>query len=325
MLLPPHDFQKPASLAEGLKLLAANTEAIKLTAGGTDVIFNMRGKLFQPEVLLSIKDIPELKGVTLLDDGALRIGAGNRLTDLEQDTLIVTHLPALVPALRAVASRHVRNMATLGGNLCLDTRCWYTNQTAEWRKAKGPCLKTGVDACHAIPGSDICVALNASDTAPMLIALDAVVTLQSATGTRDVPLQDFYTSDGIAHTVREANEIMIAITVPACGDRTVYIKETARKGNDFSYGVIAARASGRGEQATDVRLIIGSLGTQPIVLDAPARIAAEQGLSDEGIAAAVAATRDELGALTNLYTPAVYKSKLGRMLVQQALEGLREL
>ncbi len=325
MLLPPHDFRKPASLAEGLELLAANTTGTKLAAGGTDVTFNMRGKLFQPDVLLSIRDLPELKGVTLLEDGALRIGAGNRLTDLESDQFIVEHLPALVPALRAVASRHVRNMATLGGNLCLDTRCWYTNQTAEWRQAKGDCLKTGEPVCHAIKSSDICVALNASDTAPMLIALDAVVTLQSSSSMRDIPLKDFYTSDGIAHTVRAANEIMIAVTVPPCTDRTVYLKETARKGNDFSYGVIAARANGQSEQADEVRLVIGSLGTKPIVLAAPATIAAQQGLSDAGIAAAVAATREELGVLTNLYTPAIYKSKLGRMLVRLALEGLRQL
>lgn len=325
MLLPPHEFRKPASLAEGLELLAANTTGTKLAAGGTDVTFNMRGKLFQPDVLLSIRDLPELKGVTLLGDGAVRIGAGNRLTDLESDPLIVKHLAALVPALRAVASRHVRNMATLGGNLCLDTRCWYTNQTAEWRLAKGDCLKTGKAVCHAIKSSDICVALNASDTAPMLIALDAVVTLQSSSGTRDVKLREFYTDDGIAHTVREANEIMIAVTVPRCTDRTVYLKETARKGNDFSYGVIAARATGHGEQADEVRMVIGSLGTKPIVLEAPSTIAAEQGLSDVGIVAAVAATRDELGVLTNLYTPAIYKSKLGRMLVRLALEGLREL
>ena len=323
MLLPPHDFRKPASLEECLQLLDVNSAATKLTAGGTDVTFNMRGKLFEPEVLLSIRDLPELQGVTVLEDGTLRIGAGNRLTDLERDPLIAQQLPALLPALRAVASRHVRNMATLGGNLCLDTRCWYTNQTAEWREAKGGCLKTGVEACHAIPGSDVCVALNASDTAPMLIALDAAVTLQSATGSREVALRDFYTSDGIEHTVRRPGEIMTAVTVPPCSDRTVYLKETARKGNDFSYGVIAARAAGHGEQAQDLRLVIGSLGTRPLILDVPAKLIMEQGLTDTGIAAAVDATRDELGILTNLYTPAIYKSKLGRMLVRLALEGLR--
>jgi 4-hydroxybenzoyl-CoA reductase subunit beta len=316
MLLPAHEFVKPASLAEGLAALqsaagAGNT--IKLIGGGTDVVFNMRGRLFQPEVLLSLKDLPELLGVEKLADGALRIGAGVRLTDLERHPL-VAGFPGLAAGFQAVASRHIRNIATLGGNLCLDTRCWYTNQTAEWRKAKGPCLKTGVDVCFAIKTSQVCVALNASDVAPALIALDAVVTLQSTGSSRDLPLADFYTDDGIAHTVRRPDEILTAVTLPPCSDPMVYIKETARKGNDFAYGTIAARRT---------RIVLGSLTTRPLVLQKPVAIIAEQGLSDDGIDAAVAATRDELGALTNLYTPATYKSVLARSLVRQALNELR--
>jgi 4-hydroxybenzoyl-CoA reductase subunit beta len=274
----------------------------------------MRGRLFKPDVLLSVKDLSELQFVEALDDGALRIGTGCRLTDLERHPL-VTNFPGLAAGLRSVASRHIRNMATLGGNLCLETRCWYTNQTAEWRAAKGPCLKTGVDVCFAIPASKVCVALNASDVAPALIALDAVVTLQNADGSRDVPLAEFYTDDGIAHTVRRPDEIMIAVTVPACADAMVYIKETARKGNDFAYGTIAARRE---------RIVLGSLTTKPCILREPVEIVAARGLSDEAIEAAAVAARDELGALTNLYTPAAYKSSLARSLVREALLQLRE-
>lgn len=323
MHLPAHEFVKPASLAEGLAALASATGEVKLIAGGTDVVFNMRGRLFQPDVLLSIRELPELQGVSE-EAAGIRIGVGSRLTDLERDPLVARY-PLLLRAFRAVASRHVRNMATLGGNLCLDTRCWYTNQTVEWRQAKGPCLKNGVDVCHAIKSSKICVALNASDTAPALIALDAVVALASKTGTRELPLAGFYTDDGVVHTVRQADEIMTTITVPACHDRTVYLKETARKGNDFSYGVIAARAGGSGEQASDVRLVIGCMTSRPVLLREPARILAERGLSDAAIAAAAAVARDELGALTNLYTPAAYKSTLARTLVSRALKTLREM
>jgi len=317
MPLPAHEFVKPASLAEGLATLKSATEScntVKLISGGTDVVFNMRGRLFQPDVLLSLKDLPELQVVEKLADGSLRIGAGVRLTDLERHPL-VAEFPGLVAGFKAVASRHIRNIATLGGNLCLDTRCWYANQTAEWRKAKGPCLKTGVDVCFAIRTSRVCVALNASDVAPALIALDAVVTLQSAASSRDLPLTDFYTDDGIAHTVRQPDEIVTGVTVPPCSEPMVYIKETARKGNDFAYGTIAARRT---------RIVLGSLTTRPLVLQKPVAIIAEQGLSDEGIDAAVAATRDELGALTNLYTPAAYKSVLARGLVREALHELRE-
>ncbi len=313
MLLPVHDFVKPSTLTECLAAMQPASGEVKLIGGGTDVIFNMRGRLFRPDVLLSVKDISELQFVEALADGAIRIGAGCRLTDLERHPL-VAEFPGLVAALRAVASRHIRNMATLGGNLCLDSRCWYTNQTAEWRAAKGPCLKTGVDVCFAIPASKICVALNASDVAPALIALDAVATLQSADGSREVALAEYYTDDGIAHTVRRPDEIMTAVTVPACVGPMVYIKETARKGNDFAYGTIAARRE---------RMVLGSLTTKPCILRKPVAIIAESGLTDEAIDAAAAATREELGALTNLYTPAAYKRALATELVRQALLKLR--
>lgn len=325
MLLPAHDFVKPATLTEGLAALksatAANAE-LKLLGGGTDVIFNMRGKLFRPDIVLSLKDLPELQHVEKLPGGELRLGAGCRLTDLERHPLVQAY-PALVEAFRAVASRHVRNMATLGGNLCLDTRCWYTNQTAEWREAKGPCLKTGVNICHAIKPSPICVAVNASDTAPALVAMDAVVTLASADGERDIPITKFYTTDGIAHTARRPDEILTAVTVPARSGRMIYIKETARKGNDFSYGSIAATADGSGEHCTRARVVIGSLTTAPMSLVKPVEIIVARGLTDAAISAAVAATREELGILTNLYTPAAYKSQLARSLVRMALTRLR--
>ncbi|RMF97761.1 MAG: 4-hydroxybenzoyl-CoA reductase, partial [Gammaproteobacteria bacterium] len=162
MHLPAHEFLKPASLADCLAALRDAAGEVKPVAGGTDVVFNMRGQLFQPDVLLSIRGLPELQGLEALPGGGLRIGAGMRLSDLERAPALAAY-PALALACRSVASRHIRNMATLGGNLCLDTRCWYTNQTAEWRRARGPCLKNGVNACHAIKSSPVCVALNASD------------------------------------------------------------------------------------------------------------------------------------------------------------------
>ncbi len=324
MLLPPHEFAKPSSLAESLALLKSATGEVKLLAGGTDVIFNMRARLFQPKILLSIRELPELQEVFELADGSLSMGAGCRLTDLERHPLVIKY-PGLVAGLRAVASRHVRNMGTLGGNLNLDTRCWYTNQTAEWREAKGPCLKTGEPVCHAIKSSDICVALNASDTAPALIALDAAVVLASVEGERTVQLTDYYTDDGLQHTLRRPDEIMLRVLVPPTSDRMVYIKETARKGNDFAYATIAVRADGQGEDCSRVSIVLGSLTTQPAILLEAAGIIATRGLNDAAIEAAIAMVRDELGVLTNLYTPAAYKGRIARALVREALQQLRRM
>lgn len=322
MLLPEHDFQKPSSLADALKLLNKSASNIKLLAGGTDVVFNMRGRLFEPDILLSIKDLPELQKVIEMPDGSLSIGAGCRLTDLERHSL-VTRYPGLVAGLRAVASRHVRNMATLGGNLNLDTRCWYTNQTAEWRAAKGPCLKTHVSGCHAIKSSDICVALNASDTAPALIALDAAVELVSASASRMVRLDDFYTDDGVRHTVRHNNEIMTRVILPPPAGRMVYIKETARKGNDFAYATIAVWADGEREKCGKLRCVVGSLTTRPVVLRGVAEQLRTDGITELAIGRAVESVRAELGTLTNLYTPAAYKGRIAKTLVRKALGQLR--
>jgi 4-hydroxybenzoyl-CoA reductase subunit beta len=322
MLLPDHDFVKPATLDEGLALLAARP-GVRPIGGGTDVIFNMRGRLFTPATVLSLRSLPELQGVTAAADGTLTIGAGARLTDLVADPLVARY-PALVAACRAVASRHVRNLATLGGNLCLDTRCWFTNQTKEWRDARGPCLKTGSPGCHAIRGSEKCVALNNADTPPLLIAMDAVVTLASARGERQVPLRDFYRDDGIDHTVRAADELVTRVTIPPTGDRLVFRKETARQGMDFAYGTIALRADGTGGQPTRLTIVLGSLTTAPCVLTDIAAGLVATGLTDAGIAAATAGLRAALGPLTNLYSPAAYKRELARALLTTGLRALRE-
>jgi 4-hydroxybenzoyl-CoA reductase subunit beta len=322
MLLPAHQFSKPASLAEALTVLARGPGQVRLLAGGTDVIFNMRGRLFEPDILLSVRDLSELQEVTQQVDGAVVLGAGCRLTDLETHPLVARY-PGLVAGFRAVASRHVRNMATLGGNLNLDTRCWYTNQTAEWRKAKGPCLKTGVDACHAIKSAPVCVALNASDTAPALLALDASIVLASVRGERTVRLADFYTDDGIAHTVRQADEIMLRVILPPPAGRMVYLKETARKGNDFAYATIAIWADGHADQCSQMRIALGSVTTRPLLLEGIARQLVASGINDVSIEVVAGQVREALGVLTNLYTPAAYKGRIARSLLQNALQQLR--
>jgi 4-hydroxybenzoyl-CoA reductase subunit beta len=325
MLLPEHDFLKPATLAEGLAVLRDSAGEVRLLGGGTDVVFNMRCRLMTPDTLLSLRDLPELQGILVLPDGSLRLGAACRLTDLIAAPVLNQRYPALVKAFRAVASRHVRNLATLGGNLCLDTRCWFTNQTKEWRDAKGPCLKTGTDGCFALQGSPMCVALNNADSPPALIALGASVTLASTRGERTVPMQDFYREDGIRHTVREPDEILTAVTIPATADRLVFLKETARQGMDFSYGAIAVRADGKGARANRLRIVIGSLTTAPRLLTAAAERLAVLGLGDAGLEAASATLRDALGPLTNLYSPAAYKRELARILLRKAVLELREM
>jgi 4-hydroxybenzoyl-CoA reductase subunit beta len=324
MLLPAHDYDRPASLSEALALLREGGGRARVIAGGTDLVFNMRGMLETPERVVSIRSLPELRGVATLADGSLRVGAGERLADLSGHPDIAPRYPALAAAIRSVASLHVRNMATLGGNLCLQTRCWYTNQSEEWRAGRGPCLKTGTSDCHVLRGTPVCVALNNSDVAPLLIAMRASATLAGPDGCREVALAGFYTSDGIAHTVLAPDEVLTAVTIPPEPRRLIYLKQTSRTGLDFSWATIAAAAGIHEGRVESLDLVLGSLTTQPLALRAPAGIVLEQGLGDAAIAAAQSALRAELGALTNLYTPAAYKRELARALLGRALRQLRE-
>jgi 4-hydroxybenzoyl-CoA reductase subunit beta len=324
VLLPDHQYLKAESLSECLQQLRDNSERAQVVAGGTDVIFNMRLKLFEPDIALSIRRVPELQQVEELDAGGLRIGAGCRLTDLAENDLINDRYPAFAESIKAVASAHIRNIATLGGNINLKTRCWYTNNSEQWRQGVKQCFKTDGELCHVIKSSSLCHAINNADTPLPLIALDAVLTLQSTDSQREVPIAEFYRKDGMNNTVLAPDELVTHVTLPPVSDRTVFLKIAARQGMDFSLAAIAGRAAGTGTDAEDVRLVVGSISMAPIVLDRPARIAEEQGLTDAAIEQAMEQVRPELGELTSLYARAAYKAHLAKVLVRRALVALRE-
>lgn len=334
MLLPQHNFHKPATLGECLEMLSSFDDqrlagedrfaAVQAVAGGTDVIFNMRLGLFRPQNLVSLRGLKELQNVEEQADGGLKIGAGCRLSDLTEDPLVISRFPALKAAIDAVASVHIRNMGTLGGNICLETRCWYTNNSEEWRNGRDGCFKTDCEFCHVIPSSRHCHAINNADTPLALIAYNALLTIQSSSGARETPIADFYRPDGIEHMSLHPTEIVTHVTIPPCSDRTVFYKFTPRRGMDFSLGAVAGRCDGEGEQVNRVQLILGSISSSPLVLEMPCRILEHDGLGDVAVGRAVDAIREELGELTNLYAKATYKKQLAKVLVKRAVEALRE-
>ena len=324
MLLPDHQYIRAESLADCLRRMQENGERAQLVGGGTDVIFNMRLKLFRPDVAVSVRGLEELSEIEELDDGGLRIGAACRLADLSRDERISERYPAFKESIDAVASTHIRNMATLGGNICLKTRCWYTNNSEPWREGLEGCFKTDNEHCHVIKSSTKCHAINNADTPVALIMLGATLTIQNADGIRELPIAEFYRDDGIEHVDLRPDEIVTHVTLPPVTDRTIFIKIAPRKGMDFSLCAVAARADGGGEKASHVSIVLGSLSTAPVILDQPARIVIDAGLTDDAIEQAVLAVRDELGELTNLFGRAAYKKHLANVLVRRALLALRE-
>jgi 4-hydroxybenzoyl-CoA reductase subunit beta len=325
MLLPDHSYVKADSLKDCLRLLRENGEKAQVVAGGTDVIFNMRLKLFDPEVAVSIRGLEELQQVEELGDGALRIGAGARLADLADNPVIESRYPAFAASIRAVASTHIRNMATLGGNICLQTRCSYTNNSEQWREGLKTCFKTEGNICHVIRSSPKCHAINNADTPLALIVLGAVLTIRNADGTRQVPIAGFYTEDGMDNTVLKPDELVTFITIPPVTDRMVFLKIAPRTGMDFAIAAVAARCDGKGTNVSHASIVLGSISTHPMTLVEPARIVSENGLTDDAIAKAVRSVRKELGELTNLFSRTVYKKQMASVLVKRALVALREM
>jgi 4-hydroxybenzoyl-CoA reductase subunit beta len=324
MLLPDHNYVMTDSLKECLELLGEKRDQAMVVAGGTDVIFNMRLKLFNPEVAVSIRKVEELQHVEELDDGGLRIGAGARLADLAEHAAINERYPAFAESIREVASTHIRNMATLGGNICLQTRCAYTNNSEEWRKGLNTCYKTEGKICHVIQTSSKCLAINNADTPLALIMLGATMTLQTANGSREVPIAEFYTEDGMDNTVLQPDELVTHVTIPPVSDRTTFLKLAPRKGMDFATVAVAARCDGSGTDVNKVTIVLGSISTNPIVLEKPAQIVSEKGLGDEAIEEALKHIRDELGHLTNLFSRTSYKRQMAGVMVRRALIALRE-
>ncbi len=164
MQLPRFEYLRPETLGEGLSALRKYGNEAVVLAGGTDLLINMKFRLMTPKVVISLGALPELCEVAEQSDGSLCIGSACTLTDLAAHPLVAARYPALRDGIHEVGSRHVRNTATLGGNLCLDTRCWYVNQTETWRASREGCLKTGTDRCHAIKSATRCHAISSSDT-----------------------------------------------------------------------------------------------------------------------------------------------------------------
>jgi 4-hydroxybenzoyl-CoA reductase subunit beta len=218
--MDPFQTELPDTVDAAVAALAAHGSAgrvVKVIAGGTDAVPNMKHGLHEPDVVVHLGRIKSLRGVCALDgdDGGVIIGALTTLHDVSLNPMVQAVAPALSRAASLVAGPQLRRMGTLGGNIALDTRCLFYNQTHFWRESLGFCLKKDGSVCHVIAGGKKCVAAASNDTATILLCLDARVRLQTARGTRTMPLYDFYVADGIKNTILESDELITAVEVPA--------------------------------------------------------------------------------------------------------------
>lgn len=265
--MAPFALHRPASVAEAVARLAAEPAARPI-AGGTDLVPNLRRGLGAPALLVDVTAIPGLDGIEAGPDGSVRLGANATLARLARDPLVAARLPALRDAAAAVAGPAHRSAATLGGNLCLDTRCTFYNQSAWWRAANNHCLKHGGDTCHVAPQGRRCHAAYAGDTAPVLIALDAEVEVAGPAGTRRLPVHALYVEDGAAHLALARGELVVGVHVPAqpAHARCGYRKLRARGAMDFPLAGVAARVALDGARLAGLRVALTGTNACPLLL-----------------------------------------------------------
>ena len=237
-----------------------------LVAGGTDLYPNMKRRQFTPAVLIGLRGIKALKGISGSPEQGFRIGSGVTLTMLAGHPALNQCYPALAQAAGSVSTPQLRNMGTIGGNLFLDTRCNYYNQTEFWRHSIGYCMKRDGDICLVAPGSPRCWAISSADTAPVLVSLGARARLVSVRGERVVDVRELFRDDGMHPYTKEADEILSEIILPPSdGWRSVYLKLRRRGSFDFPIlGVAVALRTGVDGTISDARITLGAVASHPV-------------------------------------------------------------
>lgn len=252
------DYLHATSPEQAVALWQANENSMYV-AGGTDLLPNLKHRIFQPRHVIGIGGaLPT--GWEITED-AVRIGAGTRLGDLAG----LAELPPLAEAAGLVAGPQIRNMGTLGGNVFLDTRCIYYNQTEQWRKSLGWCLKAQGDWCHVINGPKTCVATQSSDTVPVLLAMDARIVLLGPDGERELSLRDLYRFDGKDHLKLEPGELLTWVIVPRppASFRGTYDKVRTRDSIDFPLLSVAICGTWEGQTPLSLEIVIGAINPAP--------------------------------------------------------------
>ena len=260
---PLQDFALlwPDTIDDAVAGLAANPTA-RLCAGGTDLIVNMRRGLVETDCLIDLSRVKDLKTISI-DNTGLRIGAGVVLRDLAQNVAISAAFPAITMAAQSIAGPNHREAATVGGNLCVDTRCLYYNQSHWWRKSNDFCLKYKGDTCHVAPKGNRCRAAYSGDLAPALMVLDAEIAIDGPTGSRQIPIGDLFREDGADYLTLTAGEIITAIFVPTTKAKSVYDKIRVRSSMDFPLAGVAVVSWAEG---TDRHFTFALTGTNSMPL-----------------------------------------------------------
>jgi 4-hydroxybenzoyl-CoA reductase subunit beta len=322
--LPPIELQTPSTVEDAAQAIAQGNA--RLVAGGTDLWPNMKRRHQKAETVISLMSIP---GLDAIDSSGkdVHIGGTATLSNIVRDEGIRERLPAFAKAVASISSPPLRNMGTIGGNLCVDTRCTYYNQTEEWRRSIDYCLKEEGTICWVATKSPRCWAHTASDSAPILCALDAKVKLVSASGEREIPLTEMYVDDGIDYLSKQPDEILTEVIVPGSSDsshcRSAFWKLRRRGSIDFSTMSVAAVVwMDDDDVVTQASMYLGAVGSAPMPVPEIASVLAGNKISEEAIDEIAHAAHKIAQPMDNTDFAASWR---GKMTEQYVTAVLREI
>lgn len=308
--LPAFELHQPQTLAEAAALLASSLESqapVRLVAGGTDLYPNLKRRHQRASRVVSLSKVPGLIGITPGEE--TRIGAMTTLSTVAAHPYLQEHYPAFARAVASISAPVLRNMGTLGGNLCLDTRCTYYNQNEEWRQAIHYCMKAEGEVCWVAPGSPRCWAVSSSDSAPMLAALEAQVRLVSSEDERTIPVEALFQDDGMAYLTKRPEEILVEVKLPESSSsthcRSSFWKLRRRGAIDFAVLSVAAALWLNDEGVVEkARVFLGAVASYPTPATATVAALLGRPLTAENITAAAALARKDATPMDNTdFTP----------------------
>ncbi len=325
--LPTFRYHCPETAAEAVRIVAEHGSRARFVAGGTDLYPNMKRRHQSAEEVVSLAHIDELHGIDGDGiDGSLTIGAMTTLREVEQHPTIRAQYPALADAVALVSSPLLRNMGTIGGNLLLDTRCGYYNQTEEWRESIDFCMKEQGSICWVAPSSPRCYAVQSSDTVPLLCAIAAEVTLLSADGERRVEVDKLYRDDGIDYLSKQPGELLTHIHLPVLGSWRASYRKLRRRGSiDFPILGVGACVHMDGATVSDLRVRIGGVGSMPIVAKATEDALRGEVPAEDSIRAAADLAFKPSRTMDNTDSEVLYRKKMTPVYVRRALTDCVEI
>lgn len=324
-VLPEWELLAPESVDE-VRAARAHHPGSRFLGGGTDLIVNLRRGIGDPPAtLIDLNRVADLKGIEV-DAARIRIGAGVTLAELAADARVRTGFPGLSAAAGSVAGPTHRHMGTVGGNLCLDTRCLYYNQSEWWRAANRYCLKYGGEVCHVAPKSRVCYATFSGDLAPALVILDAEVEIAGPEGFRTLRLESLYTGDGERYLALEPDEFVAAVRARRPrGLRTGYDKMRIRRSIEYPLAGVAAGVAREGDRLTDLRLAFTGTNPRPLRLEGAGELCG--GALDDGMMERLSGlVRRQVMAMRTTFTSGHYRryaaGVLARRLVRRLFDGV---